>query len=110
MRSAKLFRAPVDPAAPSPDLKSYRAIGARLRQVRTVTGLAQNELADRLGVSPASINHWEQGNGAPTVWNAIRLIQIVPVTLDWIYTGDRRGLSLNMASVLPPPSSDGGAG
>jgi transcriptional regulator with XRE-family HTH domain len=36
-------------------------LGDRLRKAREVAGIRQDEIAERLGVSPATISNWETG-------------------------------------------------
>lgn len=55
-----------------PDL-THAAFGARLRQLREARGLSQNSLAERVGVSQATISSWERGVGAPDVVELVRL-------------------------------------
>lgn len=41
-------------------------IGSRIRAARKQAGLSQKELADKLGVTPASISAWEKGKSCPS--------------------------------------------
>jgi transcriptional regulator with XRE-family HTH domain len=42
-----------------------RALGARLRELRTDWGVTQGRLAEALGLSPALISSWESGGATP---------------------------------------------
>lgn len=45
----------------SPAAHTNPLLSARIRSAREAVGLTQRELADRLGVSPRTISHWETG-------------------------------------------------
>ncbi len=49
---------------PRPDTAAVAGeVGARIRTARTAAGLAQRDLAERLGVSQAAVSSWENGEG-----------------------------------------------
>ncbi len=57
------------------------AIGRRLRELRLDRGLAQAELARRLGISPAYLNLIEKGRRTlqlPLLWKALDLLDVEP--------------------------------
>lgn len=58
-------------------------IGARRRQLR----LTQEELADKMDVSPQMISYAEQGRKAMRPENLIRLCAALDVSADYILTG-----------------------
>lgn len=39
--------------------KAHETLGARIRRMRDARGWSQQQLADKVGVSKASISHWE---------------------------------------------------
>ena len=57
---------------------------ARLREAREARGLNQRELAERLGLPPSSIAHFEGGRRGPSVENLIRLARALGVTADFL--------------------------
>lgn len=68
---------------------SRKAIGKRLRALRTVKGLSQDRIADLLEVPSRSKswNGYEQGRVVIPAPYALALCRIYGVTMDWIYRG-----------------------
>ena len=66
-------------------------IGERIRELRRSADLTQEELADRLGVSPQAVSRWESAAGYPDTETLPRLANCFGVTLDSLfgYDGDR---------------------
>lgn len=54
----------------------------RLLQYRKNSGLSQEELAEKLGISRQSISKWERAEASPDTDNIIELAKIYNVTLD----------------------------
>jgi DNA-binding transcriptional regulator YiaG len=102
---AAMTKRPSEPHHPSED--NQRA--ERLRRVRELLDLpSQKAFADRLGISPQRWNNFERG--APlTIEIAQKLLRIIPgLTLDWIYNGDRRGLTMELDRRLHDETKSGG--
>lgn len=57
------------------------ALGARLKTVRTRAGLSQRELADRAGVTNATISMIEQETHAPSVASLHRILTAIPISM-----------------------------
>lgn len=64
------------------------SIGNRLYQYRRKSGLSQEELAARLGVSRQAVSKWERAEAAPDTDNLINLSKIYGVTLDELINND----------------------
>ena len=60
------------------------AIAANLRLQRKKAGLTQIELADKLGVSIATLRRWESGETAPTGTRIIELANMLKISPDEI--------------------------
>lgn len=45
---------------------NYNLTPAKIRQIRSVLGDVQEEFADRLGVTIATVSGWENGRHVPT--------------------------------------------
>lgn len=58
-------------------------LGGKLRELREVGGLTQEELARRLGVSRRSINRYEQGN-LPDVYALQQLSLFFDISVDYL--------------------------
>lgn len=66
------------------------AIGGRIAARRRQLRLTQEELADRMDVSPQMISYAEQGHKAMRPENLIRLCAALDVSADYILTGRGR--------------------
>ena len=77
------------------------ALAANLRLLRKKAGFTQIELADKLGVSIATLRRWESGETAPTGTRIIELANLLGVSPDEIIkeTGDSQ---MNKAAILFP--------
>ena len=64
------------------------SIGNRLYQYRRKSGLSQEELAAKLGVSRQAVSKWERAEAAPDTDNLIKLSKIYGVTLDELINTD----------------------
>jgi transcriptional regulator with XRE-family HTH domain len=53
-----------------------------LRDCRELRGLSQSELAERTGLKPSAISHFETGQRAPSLANLVRLADALDVPLD----------------------------
>jgi transcriptional regulator with XRE-family HTH domain len=54
----------------------------RLRELRTARGLTQTRLAELLGMPARSYNRWERGGHVPHLGMAVKIADILQVTLD----------------------------
>lgn len=59
-----------------------RHLGATIAEVRILSGLSQDELAQRLGRSAAALSRWENGKVAPSAWDLRRLADLLDVPAD----------------------------
>ena len=60
------------------------AIAANLRHQRKKAGLTQIELAEKLGVSIATLRRWESGETAPTGTRIVELANMLHISPDEI--------------------------
>lgn len=56
----------------------------RLRELRNKSGLTQNEIATKLGVSGQTILNWENGIYEPKINQLIQLADLFNVTVDYL--------------------------
>lgn len=62
-------------------------IGGRIKHVRRVAGLNQQELGEKFGVGKQAISHYENGAAYPNPEFLAAIAEIGNVTLDWLITG-----------------------
>ena len=79
---------------------SMPAIGRRLELTRAVFGLAQNEFCVRAGIAQNTYNQYERGVRTPSLENAIALVKVYDLTLDWLFLGDPSGLRYDTADAI----------
>lgn len=77
------------------------ALAANLRLHRKKAGFTQIELAEKLGVSIATLRRWESGETAPTGTRIIELANLLNISPDEIIN-DSDNYQMNKASVLFP--------
>ena len=63
-------------------------IADRLVKLRKKSGLSQEELADKLGISRQSVSKWERAEASPDTDNLICLAKIYGVSLDELLSTD----------------------
>lgn len=61
----------------------------RLRELRIKSGLTQNEIATKLGVSGQTILNWENGIYEPKISQLIQLADLFNVSIDYLV--ERKG-------------------
>ena len=56
----------------------------RLRELRNKSGLTQNEIANKLGVSGQTILNWENGIYEPKISQLIQLADLFNISVDYL--------------------------
>ena len=56
----------------------------RLRELRSKSGLTQNEIANKLGVTGQTILNWENGIYEPKINQLIQLADLFSVSIDYL--------------------------
>ncbi|MBQ7916560.1 MAG: helix-turn-helix domain-containing protein [Firmicutes bacterium] len=69
-------------------------IGRTIGSLRKKMGLTQTELAQRLNVSSKTVSKWENGLGFPEVTQFPALAAVFGVTIDYLMTGERKGITI----------------
>lgn len=59
-------------------------IGDRIREARELRKLSQGDLAERVGLHPAAISHFETGKRRPSVGNLVKLCTALCVSSDFL--------------------------
>ncbi len=62
-------------------------LGERIFDLRKKSGLSQEELAEKLGVSRQSVSKWESGNVMPDIDKAIAMCELFGVSTDYLLKG-----------------------
>lgn len=75
-------------------------LGKRIAALRKEKGMTQEELAEKLGVSPQAISKWENGQSCPDISLLPRLAAIFGVTTDLLLTGEQE--TTPPVQMLPP--------
>lgn len=63
-------------------------IGDKLKTLRKSKDITQEELAEKIGVSPSSIVNWERNKFEPTIFNCIVMADFFGITLDELCRGE----------------------
>ena len=63
-------------------------IGKKLKDARTNSGLTQENVAERAGVSRQTVSNWENGRSYPDIVSVIKLSDIYSISLDELLKGD----------------------
>lgn len=71
-----------------------KSVGALIAKLRKKQGLTQLDLAQKLNVSDKTISRWESGAGFPEVIQFPMLADIFGVTVDYLMTGQRKGIAV----------------
>lgn len=62
-------------------------LGDRMRKARKRSGVEQSVIAETIGVSPATISHWERGRGRPRLSDYKEIARLLRVPYEWLLTG-----------------------
>ncbi len=65
-------------------------IGEKIHQIRKMSGMTQEELAEKMNVSRQTISKWENGTAAPDLENAVLLCELFQISLDDFLKGERK--------------------
>ncbi|MBQ7594754.1 MAG: helix-turn-helix domain-containing protein [Synergistaceae bacterium] len=82
------------------------ALASNIRIQRKRAGLTQIELAEKLGVSIATLRRWEAGETAPTGTRIIELANLLGISPDDIIAGEESSGAAGHVSVSYPVSEN----
>ena len=74
--------------------------GERLKQLRLRLKLTQREMADELGITPASLSSYEVGGKIPTLPGAFAIAEKYNVSLDWLCGAENENKIINYQQIL----------
>lgn len=70
-----------------------KSIGALICKLRKKHGMTQSQLAEVLNISDKTVSRWENGIGYPEVMQFPALASIFGVSVDYLMSGDRKGIT-----------------
>ncbi len=71
-----------------------KILGNSIAELRRRLGFTQAELAEKLNISDKTISRWENGLGFPEITQFPALAKIFGVTVDYLMTGERKGITI----------------
>lgn len=71
-----------------------KSIGSTVANLRRKYGMTQSELAKKLNISDKTVSRWENGLGYPEVTQFPLLASLFGVTVDYLMTGERKGITV----------------
>lgn len=74
-------------------------LGKRIAQIRRAKGIKQDELAEKLGVTPQAVSKWENDVSCPDISLLPRLAELLGVTTDELLSGKKEETAVR---ILPP--------
>lgn len=84
------------------------AVAANIRIQRKKAGLTQIDLADKLGVSIATLRRWEAGETSPTGTRIIELANLLHVSPDEIVAEEQDTKKSRSQVLMPNHEASGG--
>ena len=63
-------------------MQTLLGIKWKLKACRVQAGYTQREVADKLGVTEASVINWETGKGAPSMENGLALTKLYDIPME----------------------------
>jgi len=70
------------------------ALGERIEKLRRKSGMTQQGLAERLGVTDKAVSKWENGAGYPDITVLPKISSLFGVTVDYLMFGQKRGIAI----------------
>jgi transcriptional regulator with XRE-family HTH domain len=68
-------------------------IGNKINQLRKLSGMTQEQLAEKLNVSRQSVSKWENGAAAPDLESVVKISRLFQVSLDDLLTEGGEGVT-----------------
>ena len=79
-------------------------VGERIRRLRLAMGFAnQAPFAELIGATRGELAMWESGQRRPSIAKAQPMVSRFGITLDWLFLGDSRHLTHDLAIRLSAP-------
>jgi transcriptional regulator with XRE-family HTH domain len=94
---------------PLRDADILRQVGLRLRAAREVIGLDQRKFAEAIGTTDSALGNWERGERLADVLAMTRMLTRLGITLEWVYSGQLRGMDYDIGQQLTEAAARLGA-
>ena len=65
-------------------------ISERLKEARQISGMTQDQVAEKIMVSRVTVSHWENGKTLPDIVSLINLSDLYGISLDELVKGDSK--------------------
>ena len=85
---------------------SIPGLGGRLRRARNTTGLSQEAVADKLGISWMTVHRWERSQRGVPDHLLARLSELYDRPISWLLTLEEGDLAQESAVAAEPAGSD----
>ena len=72
----------------------------KLKEIRKISGMTQEELADKLNVSRQTISKWEKGLYTPDLEMAIQFCDLFQISLDELVKEERMERKLSLEDIM----------
>ena len=69
-------------------LSFLKKFSVRFKKLIDESGIKQNEIAEKLGVSPAQIVYYKTGKNMPGGIELFKIGKLFGVSIDWLLTGE----------------------
>lgn len=83
---------------------TYMNVSERIKTQRLASGLTQDQIASRVGVTRVAVSHWERGEADPNGRYLNDLAKALGVSVEWLLTGDETGTNHLVAFTGTPAS------
>jgi len=67
-----------------------KTLGARIAELRKEKGYKQDEIAEKLGVSPQAVSKWENDITCPDIMTLPALAGMLDTTVDFLLSGEKK--------------------
>jgi len=67
-------------------------IAEKIKELREMNGMTQNDVAKRLSITRSSVNAWEMGISVPSTMYIVELAQLFSVSADYILGLDSKAV------------------
>ena len=79
---------------------SWVNLGKKIKQYRKSNNIKQKELADKLGISRATLSYYENGEVEPNIYTLLKLSEIMNCSIDYLLNIDNIDNKINYSSYI----------